>query len=146
MIRTVTPEDAAAMARLHAACFAQAWDARAMRELLESPGILAFLAHWGFVMARVAADEAEILSVGVAPEARRAGRGAALVMQAADAARASGARTMFLEVATANDAARALYGSLGFREAGRRKHYYGVGEDALILRADLPLRKSENLD
>lgn len=146
MIRAATLDDAAAMARLHAACFAQAWDERAMRELLESPGIIAFLAHWGFVMARVAADEAEVLSVGVAPEARRTGRGTTLIAQAADAARASGACTMFLEVAIGNDAARALYGSLGFREAGRRKHYYGAGEDALILRADLPLRKSENLD
>ena len=146
MIRAATRDDAPALARLHAACFAQAWDGNAMRGLMESPGILAFLAHWGFVMARVVADEAEILSIGVEPEARRAGRGAALLAQAAEAAQASGARTMFLEVATGNDAARALYGRFGFREAGRRKAYYAAGEDAMVLRADLPLRKSQDLD
>ena len=97
-------------------------------------------------MARVAADEAEILSLGVELAARRAGLGAALVAQAARGAQASGARAMFLEVATGNNAARALYRRLGFREAGRRKAYYAASEDALILRADLPLRKSEDLD
>ncbi len=97
-------------------------------------------------MVRVAADEAEILSIGVEPAARRTGLGAALVARAAEAAHASGARTLFLEVATGNAAARALYGGFGLREAGRRKAYYGAGEDALILRADLPLRKSADLD
>jgi ribosomal-protein-alanine N-acetyltransferase len=146
VIRAATLDDTAQLARLQALCFAQAWDGKAMRGLMESPGILAFLAPRGLVMARVAADEAEILTVGVEPAARRAGLGAALVAQAAEAAQASGARTMFLEVATGNVAARALYGRLGFREAGRRKAYYAASEDALILRADLPLRKSKDLD
>ncbi len=146
MIRAATLEDVAALARLHAACFVQAWDEKAMRGLMESPGILAFLAPCGFVMARVAADEAEILTLGVELAARRAGRGAALVARAAHDAQASGVRAMFLEVATGNDAARALYRRLGFREAGRRKAYYAASEDALILRADLPLRKSQDLD
>jgi ribosomal-protein-alanine N-acetyltransferase len=134
------------MARLHDLCFAQAWDETAMRGLMESPGILAFLTPCGFVMARVAADEAEILTLAVEPASRGAGRGAALVAQAAEAAHASGARAMFLEVAVGNGAARTVYGRLGFREAGRRKAYYAAGEDALILRVDLPLRKSEDLD
>lgn len=146
MIRAATLEDTAELARLHALCFAQEWDEKAMRGLMETPGILAFLAPRGFVMARVAADEAEILSLGVEPAARRAGQGAALVAQAGEAAQADGARAMFLEVATGNDAARALYHRLGFREAGRRKAYYATSEDALILRADLPLRKSHDLD
>jgi [ribosomal protein S18]-alanine N-acetyltransferase len=146
VIRAATLEDAAELARLHALSFAQAWDEKAMRGLMESPGILAFLSPCGFVMARVAADEAEILAVGVEPAARRSGRGAALVVQAAQAAWESGARAMFLEVATGNDAAQALYRRLGFRETGRRKAYYATSEDALILRADLPLRKSEDLD
>ena len=146
MIRAATLADSAEMARLHALCFAQGWDESAMRGLMESPGILAFLSPCGFVMARVAADEAEILTLGVEPAARRGGLGAALVAQAAKAARTSGARAMFLEVAVGNDAARALYVRLGFREAGRRKAYYAAAEDALVLRADLPLRNSENLD
>jgi ribosomal-protein-alanine N-acetyltransferase len=146
MIRPATAADIAALARLHAACFAQGWTKTALRELLESPGIVALVAPSGFVLARAIADEAEILTLAVTPEARRQGLATSLVSQTAEAATMRGALTMFLEVAAANRAALALYRRLGFREAGRRKAYYGAGEDALILRADLPLRKSPDLD
>jgi ribosomal-protein-alanine N-acetyltransferase len=120
MIRAVTMPDIAALARLHAACFAQGWSEKALRELLESPGIIALVASSGFILARAAADEAEILTLAVSPEARRQGLATALVAQAAETAALRGARTMFLEVAVANQPALALYGRLGFREAGRR--------------------------
>ncbi len=143
-IRPATRDDIAAMARLHAACFAPAWSEGALRDLMENPGIIALVAPAGFILARVAADEAEILSIGVEPAARRGGLGAALAAHAAALASAHGARSMFLEVSTANDAAQALYRSLGFGEAGRRKAYYAAAEDALILRADLPFRPLGN--
>jgi [ribosomal protein S18]-alanine N-acetyltransferase len=146
VIRAATTADIAVLARLHAACFTKGWSEAALHELLESPGIVALVAPCGFVLARAAADEAEILTLAVEPQARRQGLATVLVMRAAEAAAMRGAKTMFLEVATANDAARALYRRLGLREAGRRKAYYGAGEDALILRADLPLRKSQDLD
>jgi ribosomal-protein-alanine N-acetyltransferase len=91
------------------------------------------------VISRVAGDEAEILTLAVSPAARRNGAGTALMNEAARHAWEYGARTMFLEVATSNEAAYALYSRLGFREVGRRKSYYASAEDALILRADLPL-------
>jgi ribosomal-protein-alanine N-acetyltransferase len=140
MIRAAAPKDIPALARMHAASFCESWDEKSLRDLLESPGIFAFVALCGFVMARVAADEAEILTLAVEPAARRTGLGRALVVRAAERANADGARTMFLEVAVGNRAARALYDRLGFREAGRRKAYYAASEDALILRVDLPLR------
>jgi ribosomal protein S18 acetylase RimI-like enzyme len=40
---------------------------------------------------------------------------------------------MLLEVSASNQAARALYESLGFSKAGRRRRYYADGADALIL-------------
>jgi tRNA threonylcarbamoyladenosine biosynthesis protein TsaB len=138
-IRAAAAEDLPELARIHAACFTKPWDETALRELLQSPGIIALFAPAGFVIARVAADEAEILTLAVASEARRAGLGRALLREAAQRAAAEGAKAMFLEVAAANSAARALYDASGFRNVGTRKSYYERDVDALILRRDLPL-------
>lgn len=126
----------ALIAALHAACFADAWDGPAIARLLAMPGAYALLAlrdgePVGFVIARQAADEVEIVSLGVRPDARRSGAATALMRAAL--ARAGGAATCFLEVAEGNAAARALYLRLGFAQAGRRPRYYG-DEDALVLR------------
>ena len=131
----------AVIAALHADCFAEAWDALAIARLLAMPGAYALLAlrddaPVGFVIARQAADEVEIVSIGVLPGARRTGAGAALMRAALE--RATGAATCFLEVAEGNAAARALYLRLGFAQAGRRSRYYG-NEDALVLRLALQL-------
>jgi ribosomal-protein-alanine N-acetyltransferase len=143
MIRTATRDDRPVLAALHARSFMKAWDARAVGALLETPGTTALIAaDRGFAMIRVAAGEAEILTLCVAPEARRAGLGARLLGAAAEAASAQGAREMFLEVAESNKAARALYARAGFVEVGRRRSYYDAGEDALVLRCILPITAS----
>ncbi len=140
IVRAVTPhDDLSTLALLHAACFEDPWRESTLRNLLKTPGTAAFGAPEGFVMARVAGDEAEILTLAIAPVARRKGAATALVREAAQYALEHGARAMFLEVATSNEAARALYSRLGFREVGRRKSYYAPTEDALIVRAELPL-------
>lgn len=128
--------DAAPLAALHAVSFPDAWDAKAITDLLATPGTFAFHAPDGFVMARIAAGEAEILTLAVAPHARGKGLGRALLQAAINQARVDGATTMFLEVGADNPAARALYASLGFTKVGDRKGYY-QGRDALVLR--LPL-------
>ena len=135
-----SPGDAPDLAALHAAAFppAERWDAAAIRVLLELPGGFGLLQPGaGFVLARVAADEAEILTLAVAPAARRLGHGGALLAGAMAAAVARGAVAMFLEVAEPNAAARALYAAAGFAEAGRRRRYYPDGADALVLRREL---------
>src|SRR5262249_51240454 len=129
VIRDACADDVDTLARIHAACFAKAWDAKTLGDMLKSPGILALSAPHGFVLARVAADEAEILTLAVAPEARRQGLARALVVEAVVRAHAKGAAQTFLEVSRVNTAARALYGSLGFAEVGTRKSYYEAGED-----------------
>ncbi|HEY0106067.1 MAG TPA: GNAT family N-acetyltransferase [Rhizomicrobium sp.] len=135
--------DLGALAVIHAQCFPDAWDTRALAELLASPGTFAFSEGGGFVLARAAGGEAEILTLAVTLQARRRGIGRALVQAAAGHAHRLGAQAMFLEVAEGNGAARALYGGLGFVEAGRRKAYYTQGrihpEDGLVLRGGLPL-------
>ncbi len=147
MIRQATPADLQTLAQLHSQCFAESWSAQEFARLLAIPGTFALLADTdaGFVLVRVAADEAEILSVGVRPERRQQGLGRALMAAAAERAFGHGAQTLFLEVSANNAPARTLYGALGFAEAGRRKAYYNEGgrkADALTLKARLPLGKS----
>jgi ribosomal-protein-alanine N-acetyltransferase len=104
--------------------------------MLATPGTFAFAHGDGFVLARVAADEAEIVTLAVRPAARGRGLGRALLQAAIDKARSLGADTMFLEVGADNPQALALYAGLGFAKVGARKAYYD-GRDALVLR--LPL-------
>ena len=139
------PERAAALAALHAQAFDASWSEEAIAGLMHSLGVLAFEAPGGFVMVRVLAEEAEILTLGVAPEARRQGVGRTLVRAAASAAAASGAEALFLEVAADNSAAVALYEGEGFARAGLRRGYYArpgaQPQDALVLR--LALNRAE---
>src|SRR6185312_16032238 len=127
-IRPVRDGDFADLARLHAESFAEAWDERALKDLIAS-GATAYVAERegriaGFVLFRTASDEAEILTIAVAPDARRNGVGRALITGAARAATQVGATRLFLEVGANNAAARALYARLGFAPAGHRKGYY----------------------
>nr|WP_321983766.1 GNAT family N-acetyltransferase [uncultured Lichenicoccus sp.] len=132
----VGPHWAAALAALHAVAFegGKVWDARAFTGLLDMPGCFAVLAQSaGLALFRVAADEGELLTIGVRPQARRAGvAGMLLDAGLAECAR-RGARLMLLEVAEGNDAALRLYDTRGFVEVGRRRGYYRGGEDALLL-------------
>jgi ribosomal-protein-alanine N-acetyltransferase len=91
----------------------------------------------GMILARIAGDDAEILTLAIAPARRRCGFGRALLAGALEEARRRGARAVFLEVSEANEAARALYTAAGFAEVGRRRAYYRDGTDALVLRAPL---------
>ena len=137
-----------ALSRLHGEAFDPSWSAKALQDLLSVQGSYAIVAGpdaspSGFILARVAADESEILTLVVGHAARRLGQGRSLVRAAAAHAERLGARAMFLEVDVANQAARSLYEKLGFSVVGRRTGYYGksaqIASDALTLRVKLPL-------
>jgi ribosomal-protein-alanine N-acetyltransferase len=138
-----TPEHAAELASLHAPLFKQPWNEDAFARLLGHPAATAFLARVGvparsagFILGQVAADEAEIITLGVCAQHQRHGIGRRLVEALARAARRAEARTLFLEVGAGNTAAVGLYRRLGFKEVGRRTGYYADGaapEDALRL-------------
>lgn len=133
---------APAMAAMHAAAFAQGerWNADALALQLTMPGAFGLLAGpGGFVLARVAADEAEILTLAVVPTSRRQGLATRLLHAALAQAAQRGAAMVLLEVAVGNEAALTLYAALGFAKVGRRRSYYGTGADALVLRHDLTL-------
>jgi len=135
-----TATHAAALAAAHAASFppAEAWSAEAIAAQLVLPGCFGLIdATGGMVLARVTADQAEILTIAVAPGARRRGVGAGLLAAAMRHAAGCGATEMFLEVAAGNVPAATLYAAAGFRPAGFRRGYYPDGSDAIVLRATL---------
>jgi ribosomal-protein-alanine N-acetyltransferase len=139
------PRDAAPFAALHAASFRRGWSEDEFERLLIDRNVLAhraLLGHRlvGFIVSRVVASEAEILSVAVA----RAHQGRGLARRLLDLhlrrLAGLGVRTVFLEVDDDNMPARRLYARSAFREVGRREGYYarpaGAGS-ALVLRRDL---------
>jgi [ribosomal protein S18]-alanine N-acetyltransferase len=141
-------DHAEVLERLHAPLFDQAWDAASFRQLLAHPGATSFLARVGqppeivgFILGRLAADEAEILTLGVSKQWQRHGIGRRLVEAMARAAKKADARRLHLEVSAANAPALVLYKRLGFEEAGRRKSYYervgAPAEDAINLALSL---------
>lgn len=118
----MTPE---ALARIHKAAFpTDPWAAADFAGFLQSPATLLVGRSDGFILLRVVLDEAEVLSLAVAPCAQGQGVGAVLLAQALAQATARGVARVFLEVAADNAAARALYARAGFRQTGRRKGYY----------------------
>lgn len=147
-IEDATSGDGAAIASLHRELFSPSWSAAEVADLMAHPGTAAFVVREaqvpgvaGYVIGRVAADEAEILSIGVAMARRRQGHGRRLVHKLAERVATMGAIELFLEVSAVNASAVALYRALGFRQIGMRRGYYRPpgqpAEDALLLALDL---------
>lgn len=145
-VRPGGPLDLPLLAALHAACFADGtagavWSASDLAEVLNIPGSFARLAvaggqekvpgtsssgplPVGLVLARVVAEDCEILSLGVVPPWRRRGVARRLLKAVLEESRSQGACAVFLEVAEDNAAAHAFYLAEGFARIGRRAEYY----------------------
>ena len=134
------PEDMAEVLEVEHAAYSSGWPRTAFeRELTQNPmaryvvlrdseRIAGFGGLWLMV------DEAHIVTVGVLPEARRKGYGAAVVHALVNLAIDHEMALATLEVRESNDAARALYRRYGFYEVGIRKRYYADNhEDAVIM-------------
>lgn len=91
----------------------------------------------GYIFFWALHGEMEIQNIAVAPEDRRLGGAWALMTAAVKEARLQGCEVAWLEVRPSNRPGRELYRRWGFAPAGRRRHYYQDGEDALVLKADL---------
>lgn len=138
-----------ALAALHAKAFTDTprpWTAAEFAAFLAEPSTILVTRPEGFAVGRVAGPEAELLTLAVEPAARRRGVGRALVLAFEAEAAARGAAEALLEVAATNGEGRALYAALGYRQAGRRRGYYGREAappiDALVLAK--PLAAAEN--
>ncbi len=138
-LRRLEPRDALRAAEIASASPAAAQWQEGSFAKLESSGYRGWvlrLGEWlaGFVVARVAAGETEILNIGVDPGVRRRGYGMRLLGAALEECRREGASRIFLEVRESNAAAIALYERSGFRRTGRRvKYYFDPVEDAVCM-------------
>lgn len=140
----ITPSHAAVLAVLHKEAFDEYWDEGAFASALAQPGAFGFIVTQdngaeplGFALLRavVFADgggEAEVLTLATRPGARRQGVARRALTAALAKVRTAGVERVYLEVAADNIAARALYGSLGFHEVGRRKGYYARTDEAPV--------------
>lgn len=137
MIRTFTPDDVHAFARVVAESpEAAQWTAAALLSCA-SPIVLLVSEHAGevvgFAAFRVVRDEAEILNLAVLPASRRRGAGTDLVREVLAQSAVLGAKHVFLEVRESNAAARAFYSDMGFADAGVRRGYYSNPVENAIL-------------
>jgi len=144
-------DDVDDLAEIHAASFHRGWAAAEIEALLAQDRVVTVVARRGspfgtrrpigFVMVRAAEDEAEVLTVAVAPRQRGRGLATRLMETVLRRLYHDRVKSVFLEVDDGNAPALALYARLGFREVGRRKNYYpkpgGPASTALVMRADI---------
>ena len=98
-------------------------------DVIEDEGIVTGHCIYFFVP-----GNAEIISLAVAPEKRRMGYGRDLVYSVIEKAKANECKEVYLEVRKSNEAAIALYTSIGFHQVGERKNLYSKPEeDGLIM-------------
>jgi tRNA threonylcarbamoyl adenosine modification protein YeaZ len=142
IIRQAHVSEASVLSAVHAECFDNAWSATEFAKLMAMPGAATYLALDGdepvaFLLARQAAGEAEILTIGTRPFARRRGIARKLMSLLTHELRQAGLDKLFIEVAAGNQAARALYEEQDFTVTGKRKAYYerpgGRREDAVVM-------------
>lgn len=150
-VRPMAAADAEAMAALERECFEGAghepWSANLFLAELSERAAAArswWVAHdngelIGFAGGMVVDKDVEILDVAVSPAHRREGIARKLLAHVSYDAQMLGCTSASLEVEADNEPARALYANLGFGQVGCRRGYYGVGRDAYVMRAPLPL-------
>lgn len=124
------------LANLHQKCFPhKPWSADDFADLKKS-GCEIIASQNGFIVWRAVADEAELITIGVAPDARRTGIGAAMIGIMEGELKKAGVKSVFLEVAENNAPARKLYEQNGYVQIGVRPKYYD-GIDAIMMKKDL---------
>lgn len=120
------------LANLHKLCFPnKPWSADDFADLKKS-GCDVMASEHGFVVWRVVADEAEIITIGVHPDARRGGIADAMLTLVESDVKKRGGKKIFLEVAENNVPARTLYEHNGYVQVGVRPKYYD-GTDAILM-------------
>ena len=138
--------DAPALAQIHGASFHRGWGEGEFETMLSERNTLVHRLRMGrkiigFSVSRIAADEAEILSIAVAQGHRGRGLSSQLLLTHLGHLAGRGVRTVFLEVEENNQPARRLYERAGFALVGRRERYYrqpgGEQLNALLMRRDL---------
>jgi [ribosomal protein S18]-alanine N-acetyltransferase len=146
VIEAATPRDARRLAEIHGASFHRGWGEGEFERMVAERNTLVHRLRLGrriagFAVSRMAADEAEILSIAIDPSCRGRGLSRDLLLTHLGHLAGRGVRTIFLEVEENNEPARRLYEWAGFTVVGRRERYYqepgGRQLNALLMRRDL---------
>ncbi len=141
----MTLEQVPQVAQLEKLCFADPWSENSVASELNNP-----LSFWlvamegerlaGYVGSQSVMGESDMMNVAVHPDFRRQGIGRQLIEELIAELKKRDCYSLTLEVRASNAPAIALYETLGFLEAGRRRNYYrNPKEDALILRKEWQL-------
>ena len=144
MLRPMHEDDLGIIMAIETRAYPFPWTAGIFRDCLRSDYPAAVLLHdgqvIGYFLMSLAADEAHVLNVCIAPEQQGQGHGRGLLQAILQVARGRGAQRVFLEVRPSNAHAIALYFDIGFNEIGRRPRYYPATqgrEDALVMAIEL---------
>jgi [ribosomal protein S18]-alanine N-acetyltransferase len=139
-IRAHRPADLGALYAIDQSCYSPeiAYSLGEMRWYLQLPGASCLVAEngkeiLGFILTAHKRAHGHIITIDVLAAHRRIGAGSALLREAEEILAASGAREVWLETATNNDAAIAFWHSHGYRTRGRIKGYYPGGLDAFVM-------------
>jgi ribosomal-protein-alanine N-acetyltransferase len=143
-IRPYDPADFSALCRMDAECYAPevAYSRRTMRAFLRLPGAECLVAEergeiQGFILTDRDGPAGHVITLDVAPGARRRGVGTALLEAAHGSLAARGVREVELETSTTNEAAIAFWKRHGYRACGILPNYYDNGEDAYWMTKEL---------
>jgi ribosomal-protein-alanine N-acetyltransferase len=146
LVEPASQRDAARLAQLHGASFHRGWGEAEFEAMMSERNTLVHRLRLGrkiigFAVSRMAADEAEILSIAIDAGQRGRGLSRNLLLTHLGHLAGRGVRAIFLEVEENNQPARRLYERAGFGVVGRRERYYrqtgGEQLNALLMRRDL---------
>jgi [ribosomal protein S18]-alanine N-acetyltransferase len=146
IVEPATIRDAPRLAQLHGASFHRGWGESEFESMLTERNTLVHRLRLGrrtigFAVSRMAADEAEILSIAIDDDYRGRGLSRDFLLTHLGHLAGHGVRRIFLEVEEKNQPARRLYERAGFTVVGRRERYYqqadGEQLNALLMRRDL---------
>ncbi len=141
LLRPLEASDLPHLSELEASCFTPPWSDAQLLSYLRGKRYLCY-GLWqagqlnGFALLSTVLDEAELLQIGIRPEARGQGLAGELLSFVHEQLENCGISRNLLEVRTSNDAARKLYLRLGYKQDAVRKNYYPaeVGyEDAILM-------------
>ena len=137
-IKKVTSQMLSDIASIEKECFSSPWSEKSLEILLgdNAVGFAAFCGEQlvGYVGMMIVLDEGQITNVAVSQSFRRMGCARALLSSLEEYSRENGIVFLSLEVRNSNSAARELYLSDGWIEAGVRKNFYSLpSEDAIVM-------------
>ena len=142
-IRKMTINDIPFVVELDKMSFSLPWPERSFRfELTDNPASRCWVAEIdGRIVAMIVVwllmGEAHVATLATHPNYRRQGIAKKLLSHALQRLTGEGAQSSFLEVRAGNIAAQEMYRKFGYKESGRRQHYYKDNdEDAILMRLD----------